>query len=358
MLFYLSLFILFIALYKFAERTGSWFLLLIAILVPTLFEGLRDEVVGEDMLGYGADWFYQMNVKGGLADMFYFAQTPEYGFHLLIYFCKLLLPDIHLYMTACALIKMTMVTLTAYKFREQLSSALFMFSYYCFFYVTCFSLMRQGVAVAICFYSLTYFLNGDIKKFLITILVAYFFHNSAVLMLLLIPIYYIRNFRYKYLLIFGGILIVYFFVEQLFEFVLMTPLFKSEMAELYLDSGVPSAKSNILIAAVFFCYGYYLQRFDEEDNQDNVYLLLMTAATTLLFLFLASFIEVAFRMSYYMFITSLLLVLMFIFNAEKYQRPLVLGYISLFLLHFYLSCQHGLAGALNYTSEILGIGIH
>lgn len=358
MLFYLSLFIVFIAIYKFAERTGSWFLIVIAILVPALFEGLRDEVVGEDMLGYGGNWFYQMNEKGSLMDMFYFAQTPEYGYHLLIYFCKLLWPDIHVYMTACALIKMTMVTLTAYKLRDFLSTVLFMFSYYCFFYVFSFSMMRQGVAVSICLFSLTYFLNNDFRKFFITILIAYFFHNSSVLMLLLVPIYFMRNFKYKYLIIVGGILIVYFFVEELFELVLMTPLFKSEMADLYLDSGVPSAKSNILIAAVFFCYGYYLYRQDDEESKEKVYFLLMTSAMTLLFLFLASFIEVAFRMSYYMFIFSLLITLMFIEAAEKYKRLLVAGFIMLFLLHFYISCQHGLAGALDYTSRILEIGIN
>ena len=49
MFFYLSLFLLFVAIYKWAELDGRWWALLIAILIPALFEGLRDDVVGRDM---------------------------------------------------------------------------------------------------------------------------------------------------------------------------------------------------------------------------------------------------------------------------------------------------------------------
>ena len=375
MLFYLTLFLLFIAIYKWAELDGRWWTLLIAILIPTLFEGLRDEVVGEDMLGYGGNWFYLMDEKDGLLDMFEFAQTPEYAYHLLIYLCKKLSQDIHLYMTACALIKMTMVSLFAYKMREQLSSTLFLFSYYCFFYVVSFSMMRQGIAVAICIYSIYYFFNHNIIRFLIAVLVAYFFHNSAILMLLLVPIYYLRNLKYKYYIILGGILLVYFSIENLFELVLMTPLFKSEMADLYMDSGVPTAKSNVLISLVFLGtagYRYFFENEEEEEKEDNderdeegnddkkkdgeeTYILLITSAVTLLFLFLSSYIEVAFRMSYYMFIVSLVIMTKYIFASEDYKIIKTGSFAILFLLHFYIECTHGLAGALDYTSNILGI---
>ena len=90
MLLYLSLFLLFIAIYKLAERSESWFLLLIAILVPALFEGLRDDVVGTDMLGYGGQWFDYMDETDSIFNMLEFAQTPEYAYHLIIYICKII----------------------------------------------------------------------------------------------------------------------------------------------------------------------------------------------------------------------------------------------------------------------------
>ena len=344
--------VLFIAIYKWAEFDGRWWTLLIAILIPTLFEGLRDEVIGTDMLGYGGEWFYSMNEEEGLMTILESAQTPEYAYHLLIYVCKKISQNINVYMTACALIKMSAVTLFVYRMREQLSSLLFLFSYYCFFYVTSFSMMRQGIAVAICIYSLYYLSKKDILRFLPTVVIAYFFHNSAILMLLILPIYYMRNLKYKYYIILGSIVFVYFSIEVLFELVLMTPLFKSGMADLYIDSGVPSAKTNILISLVFLGYGVYYHYFEEEEPEDDgaddkTFLLLITSAMTLMFLMLASYIEVAFRMSYYMFIVSVAIVIMFISNSERYRYERFAGFTALFLLHFYIDCGHGLAGALD-----------
>ena len=356
MFFYLSLFFIFIAIYKWAEFDGRWWALLIAILIPALFEGLRDDVVGQDMLGYGGNWFFIMDENEEPVSMLEFAQTPEYAYHLLIYVCKRITQNINLFLTACALIKMSAVTLFAYRMREQLSSFLFLFSYYCFFYVTSFSMMRQGIAVAICIYSLYYFVNNDFKRFLPLVIIAYFFHNSAILMLLILPVWYMRNLQYKYFIMIGGIAFVYLFVESLFELVLMTPLFKSGMADLYIDSGVATAKTNLLISSVFLCYGVYQYFFeDEEEVHDNTYLLIVTSGATLLFLLLSSYIEVAFRMSYYMLIVSVAIVTMFIPNSEQYRLERYAGFTALFLLHFYLECSHGLAGALDYSSGILGI---
>lgn len=355
MVLYLTLFLIFIAIYKWAETDERWWAILIAVLIPTLFEGLRDEFVGEDMLGYGSEWFYMMDQHASIFSMIEDAQTPEYGYHLLIYICKNLYPDIHLYMTACALIKMTAVTLFAYKMRCYSSSVLFLFCYYCFFYVTSFSMMRQGIAVAICIYSLYYFFNKDVIRFFITILIAYFFHNSAILMLLILPIYYLRNLKYKYYIILGGIVIVYLSVAFLFELVLMTPLFKSEMADLYIDSGVPTAKTNILISVIFLGYAVYCYFLEDEEENEETYMLLITSSVTLLFLSLSSYIEVAFRMSYYMFIMSLVIMARYIYESEYYRITKSVALGLLFLLHFYISCTHGLVGALDYTSKIMGI---
>lgn len=360
MFFYLTLFLLFLAIYHWAELDGRWWTLLIAILIPTLFEGLRNEFVGEDMLGYGGEWFYSMDEKEGVLTILELAQTPEYAYHLLIYVCKRISQNINLFMTACALIKMSAVTLFAYRMREHFSSLLFLFSYYCFFYVTGFSLMRQGLAVAICIYSLCYFENNDLKRFLPTVAIAYFFHNSAILMLLIIPIYYMRNLKYSYYIILGSIVFVYLSIEILFELVLMTPLFKSGMADLYIDSGVPPAKTNILISLVFLGYGVYYHYYEEEESEDDgandkTFLLLITSALTLMFLMLSSYIEVAFRMSYYMFIISVYIVVMFIYNSEQYKLERNTGFTVLFLLHYFVCCNHGLAGALDYSSDILGI---
>jgi uncharacterized membrane protein len=163
----------------------------------------------------------------------------------------------------------------------------------------------------------------------------------------------------------------------------MSPLFKSEMADLYIDSGVASAKTNLLISTVFLGYGAYLffsrkiktkemegeNENEIEEEQDveteeeneiwkedtNTYLLIVTSTLTLVFLLLASYIEVAFRMSYYMYIVSVMIVLMFVYISDQYRLIKVGAFVSLFLLHFYIACSHGLVGALEYSSSILGV---
>ena len=354
MLLYLCVFSFFLVLYRIGEEHDDKLFLFLSILIPSLFEGLRNVDVGTDMLGYGSQWFEYMDEKDSVWNMLGSAQTPEYAYHSLIYVCKKISPNIHLFMTVCALIKMSSVVAFAYKMKDSISSILFLFSYYCFFYVTSFSMMRQGIAIAICIYSLSYFMNHERIKFLIAIFVAYLFHNSAILMALLIPIFYLRNYKYKYPIILGGSLFVYLSIGLIFNLVLMTPLFKSEMADLYLDSGVPSAKTNILISLVFIGYTLYLYRFSEDDINERVYYSLATSSLTLFFLLLSSFIEVAFRMSYYMFIVSVCVMLLFMNNSIKYKRIEMYSFVSLFLLHFYFACAHGLVGALDYKSEILG----
>lgn len=354
MLLYLSLFILFIALYYIAERKESKILFLISLIPPVLFEGLRDELIGRDMAGYGTLWFYNMDIKDNLASIIENALTPEYGYFLVIYISKLITPDIHLYMTICALIKLLMVYLTAYKLRNVFCSVIFLFAYYCFFYVNAFSMMRQGVAVAICIYSLTYYFNHKLIKFLILVVIAYFFHNSAILMCLFLPLYYMRNMKLKYIIITTGIVLTYTFIELFFSVAFELSLFKSNMADLYIDSGVTSAKTNILLSILFLLYSLLLKLWSNTEK-DKLFYFFVSSFFSLLFLLLASYVEVAYRMSYYMFIMSMLLSVYFMRQRAKLRGALYILYLCFFFLHFYIECSHGLGEALDYSSKILGI---
>lgn len=54
--------------------------LFIALIPPALFEGLRDEYIGTDMLVYGSQWFEAMDVNNSLWEVIEYAPTPEYGY--------------------------------------------------------------------------------------------------------------------------------------------------------------------------------------------------------------------------------------------------------------------------------------
>lgn len=58
---------------------------------------------------------------------------------------------------------------------------------YLFYYL---SIMRQGIAILLCFFSYRFILKKELLKFLLTVLVAIGFHKSAVIF---IPAFFLRN---------------------------------------------------------------------------------------------------------------------------------------------------------------------
>ena len=355
MFFYLIWFVVFLILYFFAERSNKKWALFIAAIPPILLEGLRDELLGDDMAGYGTLWFYDMSTKDSAGQIIDDAITPEYGYHLMIYFCKMISTDIHLYMTVCAAIKIIMVYLAAFALRKKMDSISFLFGYFCFFYVLGFSLMRQSIAVAISFYALTFFMERKLWKFIALVIIAYLFHSSAILMVIYIPLYFLKDYKYKYVLLVFCLASSYILIETLFPLLIASPLFKSSMADLYIDSGVTSAKSNILLSLFTLFYGVLLYIRMGKKMAVDIWYMISTSLISLTFLALASYIEVAFRMSYYMFMMGMVLTYVFITKKKQLRVFITPTCWCLFLLHFYLSCTHGLNGALDYTSKIIGI---
>ena len=80
-----------------------------------------------------------------------------------------------------------------------------LFVYYALLYVTIeFSLLRQAIAAAICFYSFRYIEEKKLVKYVLLIVLAMSFHRSAIVML---PLYFLLRIRFsnKVLVIIAGI---------------------------------------------------------------------------------------------------------------------------------------------------------
>ena len=355
MILYYSAFAFFALLYYIAEKKQRNYLLwIVAIFAPVLFEGLREETVGEDMLGYGTLWFYEMNEKSNIKDVILNAHTPEYAYHLMLYFCKKMSSDIHFYMTVAAFIKIICVYYTAYYFRKQISGTFFIVTYFLFFYVEGFSMMRQSIADAICILSLIPLVSRSILKFIGCVAVAYFFHNSGIFMLVMLPIGLMRNLRYKYVyhLVFAGIL--YGSVSVLLSSLINTPIFKEGIAEHYLNSGVVVQKYNILITICVLLFALYIHFSKKEKRINEIYFMTVCAIYTLTFLFLASYVEVAHRVSYYTFIPIMFL-LAFFMKSEKKKSDrhfFITAFLVIYIVGFYFQWKHGLNGSDVYKTII------
>ncbi len=316
------------------------------MLPPLLVEGLRGETIGTDMVTYAVPFFNTLKGANSILDVPVLIQHSDYAYLYLTYFCAKCTGSLSFFLILCALIKLVLVYTTAYRLRNHIFSGFFIFSYYFYFYVLGFSLMRQSLAIAFCIYSLYYFFEKKYIHFLIITIIAYLFHNSAILMLLLPLVYMIGKMRYNYIISVVIPLLIYFFISDIMEMLISSPLFTAGKVEMYIDSGVPTEKTSIVIAFFFVCVAFFML-FKRKDPQ-TVFLLISFSIYAIVFLFLASYIEVAFRMAYYMLIVNVLLTL-YLIKEEKIWY-INIGYLCVFLLHFMIACKYGLYDTIPYHS--------
>ena len=320
------------------------------ILFPSMIEGCRDWNLGTDMLGYGSICFYNTLQYSNLGSFLSHLDSREYGFHLLCYFCGKV-GTINLYMFMAALIKMTMVALTCLHFRKITIPWMVVIGYMLFFYWYGFSLMRQSLALSICMFSLIFLYEKKYLYFLLAVVAAYFFHNSSIFMLILPFVMIMAKMKHRLLIVILGVGTVYILASTLFMVVATSGLFGESKAELYLDSGVTSAKTNIIIMIGFSLFPYL--RKNVECNLK--YYIQAYSLLGLMFLSLSSLFEVAFRVSFYQMIPLLILIPSLLKNMEdKTQQLICISiYISLFLLHIVIAANHGMADTVPYRSIIL-----
>lgn len=320
------------------------------ILFPSIIEGCRDWNLGSDMLGYGSIYFYNSLHYNNVGTFLSNLDTKEYGYHLLCYFCGKV-GTINLYMFIAALIKMTMIALTCLHFRKITIPWMVVFGYMLFFYWYGFSLMRQSLAMSICMYSLVYLYEKKYLFFLFAVAAVYFFHNSSIFILILPFVMIMAKMKHRLLIVILGVGTVYILASTLFMVIATSGLFGESKAELYLDSGVTSAKTNIIIMIGFALFPYL--RKNIEGNLK--YYIQAYSLLGLMFLSLSSLFEVAFRVSFYQMIPLLILIPSLLKNMEdKTQQLICISiYICLFLLHIVIAANHGMADTVPYRSIIL-----
>ena len=320
------------------------------ILIPSIIEGCRDWNLGSDMLGYGSLCFYDSLQYSDVGSFLSQLDSKEYGYHLLCYFCGKV-GTINLYMFMAALIKMTMVALTCLHFRKITIPWMVVFGYMLFFYWYGFSLMRQSLALSICMYSLVYLNDKKYLLFSLFVILGYFFHSSSIFMLILPFVILMAKMKHRLFIVILGVGFVYVSASTLFMSAATSVFFGESKVDLYLDSGVASAKTNIVIMIAFYLASY----FNKNRDNDLRYYIQALSLIGIMFLSLSSLFEVAFRVSFYQMIPLLILIPSLLKNIKDKTRQLI-GisiFICLFLLHIIIAANHGMADTVPYRSIIL-----
>jgi hypothetical protein len=224
--------------------------------ILVFFAGLRDRSIGTDTGNY-VGW---LNVINSFEQAVAF--PIEFGYSLIVLLSGWLSNGYEMLLIITALITVTLYLATIFKLSQRYETALFVFitlGAYSYF----FNGARQGIAAAICFFALPWLLERKAIPYLLLILVAMFFHKTA---LIAAPLFFIAAGRVRWrvfsLLLIGAVVMVMF----MSTFVDFAGNFIDEKYALY---GLAGAGGGLFNVAFLMAQGFILFIFRKQVNDPH-----------------------------------------------------------------------------------------
>ena len=245
LMFVTSLFFLKIACI-FRKNNKLLFLLfsIIGILLPCLLAAFRDLSIGTDIKVYiqplfnSASWYsdfytYFLHPNSSINDILYL---------LLTFICQHLSKNISFLFFMIELLVVVPIYLTLLRSNKESNNIILgMFIFYMFFYNATFNMARQSIALAFSVLAMTYLNEKKDFKFILLSIIAYLFHSSAIVMLLIYIFYKYKN-NIK----------IYSFKKSIVEFLIIIAimcfiLFLPKILSIFISLGFDSLKFNSIL---------------------------------------------------------------------------------------------------------------
>jgi len=170
---------------------------LLALAIPAALAGLRDFSIGIDVLGYGNPFFYDVASSpspNAVSPMWDGWIEPGYAWlnFIVAQFSK----NVRWFYFLIMFLQNTFALLGFYVYKNKIPVWLGMLCYYFFFFNYSLNAIRETFALSIIFFASHHLLNKSYIKYTVWILIAFFFHKSALLAFLFIPLHiYTLKFR-------------------------------------------------------------------------------------------------------------------------------------------------------------------
>ncbi len=221
--------------------------------------------------------------------------------------------------------------------------------YYCFvFFILDMSGIRQAIALNIVLYTMRFALERKWWKYFIGILIASTFHQTAIFLVIIYPLFYKQQLKTKYLLTayICSLLIVLLKIKWLQSIALIAlPIlgFNSNLSEKmvnyifssdYDDPSLSIVKIAFVLSVIFYTY-FYRERFLNDTLSKFCYLCLILFAIINNLMFELS--EVNTRLSAYLIIFIILAISNIISKSSIKKNKLIISVIT--LLYCYLYCS-------------------
>jgi len=186
---------------------GDYLLATSIILIPSILAGCRDYNVGTDVYVYALNIFGLVDenmpwtdvIKSNTGTML---DSLEIGYIIIAWIGHFLSDDPHILLFLTSLFIGFFVFASLSRMRNYCSIFVGEFVYLFCCYNETLNMMRQAMAMVMIIYATTFLLTKEksIIKFIVTFVLAYFFHHSAVIgLMILVPIFVFKDELYNIL---------------------------------------------------------------------------------------------------------------------------------------------------------------
>lgn len=205
-------------------------------------------------------------------------------------------------------------------------------------YFASMNIMRQTLAMAVVYYAFKYIYDKRIFAFLFFVIIASFIHKTAVVMLVLYPLYYIRiNWKLvasSFFVFLSAYPLIYFFIRK----VISSSLYSGYINSQY-DTG-ETAGVGFLICLLLIGLSYL---FGDKDEKFEFYVKLQIVAA---FIFIcSSAFTLLGRFNLYLYSSSFILVPMIVDKSKDKTYRFLIGYCSIVLYFLYSYLHIGINGS-------------
>ncbi len=298
----------------------------IGLILPSLLAGMRDFSIGVDVLVYGNSWFKNAQLVSPMVYL-QWATSSSIGlfYALLNLLVSFVSDDVHVFYFALMLVTLLFVYLAVSQFRGKIYVPFAMLVYHFLFYNSSLNILRQSVALAVILLAYSYLSKKNIKLFLVFWVVAMLFHTSAILMILLVPLFTISTSVYRRIysivifIVFTGVAFTYRAVlGALISTGILGPRYLT-----YLDTTFAGGRiiRTVFWAMLLVLVIYKYQTMIDYDRRNRLYVnaAFISVAFTI-FLFMGN--NQIIRIAYYFDIALVVLLPML---AETFSASLSLG---------------------------------